>query len=302
MIEVAGALGTVTRLARPARRVVSLVPSETETLTMVGARGQIVGRTCYCVEPAGEIEAVPEVGGTKDADVAAVLALRPDLVLLNQEENTEAIHRALVSAGVAVHLSFPKTVGDALGLCDDLARLVGVDPGGHPALVAAREAVAAAEQKRAKSLPRRVFCPIWMDPLMTIHGDTYISDVLDLAGGVNVFADRPRRYPLAADLGRAAPWSAARVGARDTRYPRVTVDELVARAPEVVLLPDEPHPFSEADAEFFRALDLPAARDNRVHRVGGRDLCWYSPRIAAGIARVAAWIEGVTLLKRASIR
>lgn len=291
MIEVAGALGTVTRLDAPARRVVSLVPSETEALFLLGFGDRVVGRTQYCVEPAQEVSRVPTVRGTKDADIDAVRALAPDLVLMNQEENTEAAHRALVDLGVAVHLSFPKTVADALAHCRDLARLVGADPDSHPVILAMSRAVAEAERARGRRVPKRVFCPIWMDPLMTIHGDTYISDVLDLAGGVNVFADRPRRYPLAADLGRAAPWTAARVGARDTRYPRVTLDEVVARQPEVVLLPDEPHPFSEDDARVFRALDIPAARDGRVFRVDGKDLCWYSPRVTEGLRRVSAWFE-----------
>lgn len=290
MIEVVGALGTVTRLQAPARRIVSLVPSETEALILLGLGARVVGRTDYCVEPAEAVREIPTLRGTKDADVAAALSLRPDLVLMNQEENTEAIHRALVASGVAVHLSFPKTVSDAVTLCRDLARLGGLDPDVHPALVEMSRAVQEAERARAARVPRRVFCPIWMDPLMTVHGDTYISDVLDLAGGVNVFADRPRRYPLAADLGRAPAWSPERVAARDTRYPRVTLEEVVARQPEVVLLPDEPHPFSEADAAVFRALDIPAARAGRVHRVDGKDLCWYSPRLAAGLRRVSGWL------------
>lgn len=290
MIERAGAMGTVTRLPSPARRVVSLVPSVTETVVRLGGRRALVGRTDYCTEPA-EVATVPSVGGTKDADLDAIAALRPDLVLANQEENTEAIHRGLVARGLAVHLSFPKTVGDAVALARDVAALVEVDDGATGLIAAMVEAVDEAERARAARVPVRVFCPIWMDPLMTIHGDTFISDVLDLAGGVNVFADRPRRYPLAADLGRAAPWSAERVGGRDVRYPRVTLDEVVERQPEVVLLPDEPHPFSEADAAVFRALPIPAAREGRVRRVDGKALSWYSPRLITGLAEVARWLR-----------
>jgi ABC-type Fe3+-hydroxamate transport system substrate-binding protein len=129
-----------------------------------------------------------------------------------------------------------------------------------------------------------------MDPLMTIHGETFISDVLDLAGGFNIFADRTRRYPLAADVGNAVAWSAERVGSRDVRYPRVTLDEVVARQPDVVLLPDEPHPFSEEDAAIFRALPIPAAHNGRVLRVSGRELCWYSLRMTTALAEVARWL------------
>jgi hypothetical protein len=123
---------------------------------------------------------------------------------------------------------------------------------------------------------------------MTIHGDTFISDMLDVCGAHNVFADRPRRYPLAADLGRAAPLPPEKVGDRDTRYPRVTLEEVTSRAPQLVLLPDEPHPFSEADAAVFRALPAPGA--DRVLHVGGKDLCWYGARSVEGMARVRALV------------
>ncbi len=290
MIRVSGALDTITELASPARRIVSLVPSETECLFLLGAGHRVVGRTDYCTEPRRAVEAIASVGGTKSADVNAIAALTPDLVLLNQEENTEAIYRDLVARGVTVHLCFPKTVGDAVTLARDLATLCGIDPDACSVVSDLSRAVAEAERARARTTPVRVFCPIWMDPLMTVHGETFISDVLDVAGGANVFADRTRRYPLAADLGLAPAWDAARVGRRDVRYPRVSFEEVVARQPEVVILPDEPHPFSEADAEVFRALPIPAARSGRVHRVDGKDLSWYSPRLIEGLARVARWI------------
>ena len=115
---------------------------------------------------------------------------------------------------------------------------------------------------------------------MTIHGDTFISDMLDLVGAQNVFADRERRYPLAADLGKAKPLSPEKVGARDVRYPRVTMDEVNARAPELVLLPDEPHPFSEADADVFRAQPTPPRRAGPS--------CGRAARTCAGTARGAS--------------
>jgi ABC-type Fe3+-hydroxamate transport system substrate-binding protein len=137
------------------------------------------------------------------------------------------------------------------------------------------------------------FCPIWMDPLMTINGETFISDMLALAGAANVFSDRERRYPLAADMGAATPWTADRVGTRDVRYPRVTMAEVNARAPALILLPDEPHPFSEADAAVFRAQPTPAAQRGAVVRTGGKDLCWFGARSVAGLPRLRALIDGI---------
>jgi ABC-type Fe3+-hydroxamate transport system substrate-binding protein len=135
----------------------------------------------------------------------------------------------------------------------------------------------------------RAFVPIWMDPLMTIHGDTFISDTLAVCGADNVFADRERRYPLAADLGKVEPKDA---GARDTRYPRVTLDEVVERAPEIVLLPDEPHPFSEADAAVFRALPIPAAARGAVRFIVGKHLMWPGLMALEGLAHVRAMLRG----------
>lgn len=290
MIAVKGALGTLCELPGPARRVVSLVPSETEALYLLGAGGRVVGRTDYCVAPE-EALALPTVGGTKDASVEKVLALAPDLVLLNQEENTEGLYRALTARGVPVHLSFPKTVQDALGLFRALAALCGDPPEAAAVLSRVEASVREAEARRAERTPVRVFCPIWRDPWMTIRGDTFISDMLDLAGGANIFAERTRRYPLAADLGLAPALSPEKVGARDVRYPRVTLDEVVALRPEVVLLPDEPHPFSEADADVLRALNLPASRAGRIHRIEGRALSWYSPRLGDGLATLARWLH-----------
>jgi hypothetical protein len=117
--------------------------------------------------------------------------------------------------------------------------------------------------------------------------------MLDLAGAYNVFHDRPRRYPLAADLGRAAPLPPERVAGRDTRYPRVTREEVVARAPEVVLLPDEPHPFTREDAAVFAALDIPAARRGAVLLCAGKDICWPGAQSIEGYYRLSSLLDSI---------
>lgn len=273
-------------LPRPPRRVVSLVPSETETLFALGLGERLVGRTRFCVEPADRVGAVPEVGGTKDPDVDAISALEPDLVLANQEENTRAALETLAQRGVSVFIGFPRRVADAVAHVARLARMFGVagEPAARDAVREAYAALAAAPSPAGE--PLSVFVPIWMDPLMTISADTYGSDLLSSVGAVNVFADRRRRYPLAADLGNAAP---ADPGERDTRYPRVTSEELIERAPSVVLLPDEPHPFGEEEAAVFRGL-LP---DARVVFCDGKDLFWPGTRTAGALARLRAQLAAL---------
>ncbi|MGK4000010.1 helical backbone metal receptor [Sorangium sp. So ce1024] len=297
----------------PPQRIVSLVPSDTYSLVRLGARDRLVGRTRFCVAPAEEIEGIEAVGGTKDADVDRILALEPEVVVANQEENSKRDIERLDAAGLRVLVSFPRRVADGVAHLARLARLLGhaaaparpsAPEGGAPpapqpsssdaarGLVAtAYRAHAAAEARRRERPPVRAFIPIWMDPLMTVHGDTFISDMLDLVGAQNVFGDRPRRYPLAADLGKAPPLPPERVEGRDLRYPRVTLDEVIARAPDIVLLPDEPHAFTDADAAIFRSLDIPAARRGQVIRCDGKDLMWYGARALEGLNRLREIID-----------
>jgi ABC-type Fe3+-hydroxamate transport system substrate-binding protein len=213
-------------------------------------------------------------------------------VIANQEENTKGDLEALVQRGVKVFVAFPKRAADGIAHLARLARIFKVerDPGVRQLIKQGYEAIRAAEESRALLAPLRTFCPIWMDPLMTINGETFISDMLDLAGAQNVFVLRQRRYPLAADLGKMTPLSGDRTSGRDVRYPRVTLDEVVAHAPELVLLPDEPHPFSEEDAEIFRALPIPAAKGGAVVRTGGKDLCWYGAQTVEGLPRLCALV------------
>ena len=258
------------------KRVVSLVPSDTFTVAALGCGGALVGRTDYCELPAEIVAGVPSVGGTKNPKLEAILDLSPDLVIANQEENTKKDLETLAQKGVKVFVAFPRRAADGIAHLARLARVFHVagDRDVRELIRRGYEVIREAEEARQTVTPLRTFCPIWMKPLMTIHGATFISDILDLAGAQNVFADRERRYPLAADIGGAPALPPAAVAERDTRYPRVTLDEVTARKPELVLLPDEPHPFSEEDAEVFRALEIPAAERGAVVRTGGKDLCW----------------------------
>jgi ABC-type Fe3+-hydroxamate transport system substrate-binding protein len=266
--------------AFPPRRIVSLVPSETDTLFSLGLGDTVVGRTRYCVEPAGRVDSVPICGGTKDVDVDAVAELAPDLILANQEENSRPNLEDLARRGHPVFVSFPRRVADGISHMARVAKLCGVAR--EPAVVdLLRRAYALLRDPPAPTLD--VFVPIWMDPLMTMNADTFGSDALALAGARNVFSERVRLYPLAADLGIREPLAPERTEGRDTRYPRITVDEVVARAPGLILLPDEPHPFSAADADVFRALDIPGCR---VQFCDGKDLLWYGARSVVGISRL----------------
>jgi ABC-type Fe3+-hydroxamate transport system substrate-binding protein len=263
------------------QRVVSLVPSVTESLFDLNIGNRVVGVTDYCIYPAEGVKRLPKVGGTKNPDIDKIVALRPDLVIMNSEENRKADADALQAAGVPVWITQPNTVREALDLLWTI-----MDVFEEPSMVPRVRLIEVAYEwtlgVTLDQTPRRVFVPIWRDPWMTVNRDTYVHDLLHTVGVENVFADRERRYPLAADLGTAEPIPAddPRVRDRDVRYPRVSLDEVVAMQPEVVLLPNEPYVFTQADADEIARLDIPAAKNQRIHLVEGSLLTWHGTRIA----------------------
>jgi ABC-type Fe3+-hydroxamate transport system substrate-binding protein len=271
-------LGRTLTFARSPQRIVSLVPSDTHSVIALGLRERLVGRTSYCDVP--EVHDVAIVGGTKDVDVGAVLALEPEVVIANQEENTRAALEALAQR-VPVLVSLPRRVDQGIAHLARLARLFGVQDA-EPARSLVRRGYAL---RGATAVGPRAFVPIWMDPLMTLNADTFGSDVLARVGIGNAFGDRLRLYPLAADLGKTAPQDAA---GRDVRYPRVTLDEVRARKPDLVVLPDEPHPFSTLDEAVLRD-GLPGVP---IVRVIGKDLFWYGAWTIDALDRLAAQLAG----------
>lgn len=238
-------LDTEVGLDRPPRRVVSLVPSLTEAIAAT-APELLVGATEWCTHPAGLD--VPRVRGTKNPDLAAIRALTPDLVVSNQEENRKLDVERLRASGVAVWVTRIDTVEEAL---TSLGRLFGEALGlGRPGWLDA----AAATWARPAAIPvRRVAVAIWRDPWMWVGPRTYAHDVLLRLGLVNAVTE--------------------------PRYPHAEPDAVAAGA-DLVLLPDEPYPFTDADGP--EALPLPS------RLISGRALSWYGPAMVDARAELEA--------------
>lgn len=230
-------------------RVVSLVPSATETLLALGVSP--VGVTRFCEQPA-----LHPVGGTKDPDIEAIVALEPDVVILCEEENRREDAEALAAAGVPTCALVVESVADALFAVDALAAFASaaVDPelgmdlftgplggiGVPPPLVPSGA---------------RAFVPIWRRPWMTMRGDTYGSSMLAHLGIANVFAEA------------------------DVRYPSTTLEDVAALAPDVVLAPSEPYPFKERHvAELAEVAP--------VELIDGQDLFWWGIRTPDALERL----------------
>jgi ABC-type Fe3+-hydroxamate transport system substrate-binding protein len=277
----------------PPQRVVSLVPSLTESLFDLDLGDRVIAITDYCVHPADKVQLLPRVGGTENPDIGRIVALQPDLVLLNDEENRREDADALRAADIPIWVTGPRTVFDALNVLWNIMDLFD-----HPAMVPrVREIERAYDYTVAASRaipPVRVCVPIWRDPWMTFNADTYVHDILRVCGGENVFAARERQFPLAADLGEIDPLpdDDSRIAGRDRRYPRISLDEMVEAQPEVVLLPDEPYPFSEEDAVVFRSLDIPAAHSGQIHLIDGSLLTWHGTRLAYALRDLPPLLTG----------
>jgi ABC-type Fe3+-hydroxamate transport system substrate-binding protein len=223
-------------------RVVSLVPSLTEAVA-VTAPGVLVGATDWCGHPAG-LE-VTRVGGTKNPETGRIVALAPDLVIANEEENREPDLAALRAAGVEVLVTEVRDVPQAfreltrvLGACGVPARPRWLD-----------EAESTWSALPAPGRRTTAVVPIWRRPWMVLGRDTFAGDVLSRLGVDHLYATH------------------------EDRYPRIPLDDLRATAPDVVVLPDEPYRFTAGDGpEAFPGL--PCAL------VSGRHLTWYGPSLA----------------------
>lgn len=238
-------------------RLISLCPSLTELVFDLGRGDDLVGRTRFCVHPEGLVEKVESVGGTKNPKLERIIALNPDLVLMNEEENRREDADALVAAGVCCLNSFPKDVAETAMMVREIAAAVDRTDEGER-IAADIEARAARVRLSAASKPIvRYAYLIWRNPWMVAAGDTFVTAVLGLAGGENVFSHHP------------------------TRYPEVTPAELAAADPAVVLLSSEPFPFKGKHADELAALTgLPR---ERMHLVDGQYLTWHGSRTPAGI-------------------
>jgi len=198
----------------PPTRVVSLVPSLTETLFDLGAGDSVAGITDFCIFPEG-LER-PRVGGTKNPHIKEIRALAPDLVYMNLEENLER-HAKQIAEFAPVFVTEPKTVDDVSDLITTLGAI-------HQCVEKARELRDALDHERGAIAAFTFAVPIWKKPWMWCGGDTYVSNLVESIGGRNVLRDHER-------------------------YPSLTLDEVFAHKPDIVFLPDEPYLFTSEDAE-----------------------------------------------------
>jgi len=247
MPTVTDARGHEVTLDSPPRRLVSLVPSQTELLAHLGLDDAVVGITRFCERPEHWRSEKTIVGGTKEVNVETVRSLEPDLLLANHEENTEEDVAALDDIA-PVFVTEVKTVEDALQMIRTVGTLTGTS---DRTSTLVGKIISRFESLPAFASLRAVYL-IWREPYMTVGADTFIHDVMGRGGFENVYGDQ-------------------------TRYPEVSIEKLAEQDVDVVLCSSEPFPFHQKD-KFTADLEE-ALPDTTVEVVDGQPFSWYGPRL-----------------------
>ncbi|MFT4762128.1 MAG: ABC-type Fe3+-hydroxamate transport system substrate-binding protein [Paraglaciecola sp.] len=230
----------------PPKRIISLVPSQTELLYYLGLEEEVVGITKFCVHPEKWFRSKQRIGGTKTYHLDRIDALKPDLIIANKEENDQAQVEALAEK-YPVWISDIKNLDDALDMINRVGALVG-KPSEADILV---ENI----QEKFANLPKQPTLQtavyfIWREPYMVAGGDTFINEMMRFAGFKNLLEEQER-------------------------YPEITLETLVEMNPEVILLSSEPFPFKEKHIADFKAICPNAV----VELVDGELYSWYGNRL-----------------------
>ncbi len=252
IIDITDDLGFELAFTREPSRIVSLVPSLTETLVLMGARARLAGITKYCIHPQNRLAGIPRIGGTKNPSISAILSQQPDLIIANAEENEEK-DIDILKKHCKVFITFPKTIEGAVKTVVDLATLTGCGKIGE-AWIDRFQMFFNKSKRFREGRPVRSLCLIWRKPWMAAGPDSYISGLLGAFGFTNAIDNvRPR-------------------------YPRLELEEIKSLKPEVIFLPDEPYRFdrnqiAEIENAFLAGENIP-----RVLPMDGTMLAWFGWR------------------------
>ena len=238
-----------------------MVPSLTELLIDLGLSNQIVGRTRFCIHPSNKISTIPNIGGTKNPNIEKIRDLEPDLVITNKEENRKEDVDTIIEF-CEVIVTEINTIDDALFWISKLGLTLGKTEESNTLIDQIREHIPI--ESNLNHIPTAYF--IWKDPWMSVGHDTYIHDVMHRFGFRNVFSNQ-------------------------TRYPSITIDELVILNPKLILLSSEPFPFKEKHIQELMN-ELP---ESNIQLVDGEWFSWYGSRMLPSFKRIKSWRDNLSV-------
>jgi ABC-type Fe3+-hydroxamate transport system substrate-binding protein len=231
------------------QRIVSLVPSQTELLYDLGLREEVSGITKFCIHPGEWFRTKPRIGGTKKINFEKIVALNPDLIIGNKEENDQLQVEELMNR-YAVWMSDIKNLDDAIVMIESVGQLVAKKNEALKISADIKSKFNTLKPQDFSEQPSVVYL-IWKDPMITVGNDTFIHDMLSRCGLKNVFSHQ-------------------------TRYPELTKEELGALEPDLILLSSEPYPFKEKHRVEFQSL-FP---ETKVLLADGEMFSWYGSRLS----------------------
>jgi len=239
-------LGRTIKLENKPRRIISLVPSQTELLFDLGLNEEVIGITKFCIHPPIWHSSKEKIGGTKNLNIDKIIQLKPDLIIANKEENDQDQIKSLIEQ-FPVWISDIKNLDDACLMIKDISELVDKSDNGKEIIKKIKKEFT----KLDENLPK-ISCSylIWDNPIMTVGGDTFISDMLARAGFNNVFQHKQR-------------------------YPETTIEELKEKNPKYLLLSSEPYPYFEKLIPDYER-NFPKMK---IRLVDGELFSWYGSRL-----------------------
>jgi ABC-type Fe3+-hydroxamate transport system substrate-binding protein len=247
MITVIDGVGKKVELARPARRIVSTVPSQSEYLFDLGLENEVIGITKFCIYPKSWFESKQKIGGTKNLHLEKIAALNPDLIIANKEENTLSDIEWLAER-FPIYISDINTLKEAYQSMSDIGMLTNREVEAQDWLNRIQD-----EQRVYNAADQEfgtVAYLIWNDPLMAVGSNNFIHDMLGIGGWDNCFSHLKR-------------------------YPVITIDDIIAEAPHLLFLSSEPFPFKQSHVSYFKE-HLP---QTEVLIVDGEMFSWYGSRL-----------------------
>lgn len=230
----------------PPKRIISLVPSQTELLYDLGLEEEVIGITKFCVHPRIWFRNKTRIGGTKNVNIEKIKALQPDLILANKEENVKEQIEALEKIA-PVWVSDVNDLEDAIEMIESISLLINKS---EQAKVITENITHSFSKLETSNTKLQTCYLIWRNPYMTIGGDTFINDMLTRCGLDNVFESQPR-------------------------YPEITLEDIKARGTRLILLSSEPYPFKEKHVEEIKTV-LPGVK---ILMVDGEMFSWYGSRL-----------------------
>lgn len=245
MIRLIDQTGNPLILDHPPAKIISLVPSQTELLAALSLNQETIGITKFCIHPNEWFKTKQIIGGTKNLNRSVIDALQPDLIIANKEENSETQVKELMK-DFPVYCSDIKTLEDALGMIKDIGMLTNRNEQAAELI----DKISMGFSSLKKMPPVRTAYLIWQKPYMVAGGDTFINDMMNRCGFINIFKEKPR-------------------------YPETTIEALNNLKCELLILSSEPFPFKNNHAEAIQS----AGFKGQILLADGEMFSWYGSRL-----------------------